>query len=165
MSGSISLGGDVRRLMKHLKKLENLDLAGVNATLANAMRTSTRKRFKDGVCPDGKPWKPSIRAKESNGKTLVDTARLRNSIRAKSDNTGFAVGTNVVYARHHQFGDSKPVLIKAKTGHGLRFKVGGRWITKHSVRVQIPARPFLGINKDDIAEIRATLEEVVSEHG
>ena len=165
MSGSISLGGDVRRLTKHLKKFEHLDLAGVNAALANAMRTSTRQRFKNSVDPGGKPWKPSIRVKESGGKTLVDTSRLRNSIRAKSDNTGFVVGTNVIYARRHQFGDKRPVLIKSKTGHGLRFRVGGRWITKQSVRVQVPARPFLGINEEDIAEIKATLEEVVSEDG
>lgn len=161
--GSVSLGGDVRRLMRHLRKLENLNLADVNATLASAMRTSTRDRFKKQMGPDKKPWTPSIRAAEGNGKTLVDTARLRNSIRSKSDSSGFAVGTNVIYARRHQFGDKKPLLIKAKTSRGLRFKVGGRWITKGSVRVKLPARPFLGISEEDIDEIKATMEEFVSD--
>lgn len=161
--GSVSLGGDIRRLTRHLRKLENLNCADMNATLADIMKTSTRDRFKRQTDPDGKPWKQSIRARERGGVTLTDTARLRNSIRAKADSDGFAVGTNVIYARRHQFGDTKPLLIKAKGKGGLRFKIGGRWITKGSVRVQLPARPFLGISEEDIAEIKATLEEVIGD--
>lgn len=159
--GSVSLGGDVRALMRHLQKLKAPDFAGTSAVLADLMRTSTRKRFREQKGPDGKPWTQSIRAKEEGGVTLTDTARLRNSIRAKSDATGFAVGTNTIYARRHQFGDSKPLTIKAKGKHGLRFKIGGRWITKGSVKVQLPARPFLGISEEDLEEIKATLEGVV----
>lgn len=165
MSGSVSLGGDIRRLTRHLRKLENLNLADVNAMLAEVMKTSTRDRFKRGIDPEGKKWVPSIRAAEAGGKTLVDTARLRNSIRARADSGGFAVGTNVIYARRHQFGDKHPVTIRAKKKRGLRFKIGGRWITKQRVRVQLPARPFLGVSKDDLEEIQSTLEEAVSEHG
>lgn len=163
METSVSLGGDVAKLTKKLRKLERLDFAGVNAALAQAMRTSTVERFKTNLSPDDKQWKPSIRARQEGGKTLVESARLRNSIRAKSNDGGFAVGTNVIYARRHQFGDKRPVLIKAKSKRGLRFQIGGRWVTKNNVKVQIPARPFLGISKDDIAEIQATLEEVVGE--
>lgn len=165
MSGSVPLGGDIQRLTRHLRKLENLNLADVNATLAEVMKTSTRDRFKRGINPEGKKWVPSIRAAEEGGKTLVDTARLRNSIRARADSSGFAVGTNVIYARRHQFGDKHPVTIRAKKKRGLRFKIGGRWITKQRVRVQLPARPFLGVSKDDLEEIQSTLEEAVSEHG
>lgn len=164
MDSSVSLGGDVRKLAKHLRHLSTVNFADVNATLANAMRTSTRKRFKEQKAPDGVAWKASIRVKERGGKTLVDTARLHNSIRAKSDSDSFVVGTNVIYARRHQFGDKQPVTIKAKSKHGLRFKIGDRWITKQSVRVQIPARPFLGVNEDDIEIIKTELERVVSEH-
>lgn len=163
METSVSLGGDITKLTKKLRKLEKLDFAGVNATLAQVMRTSTVERFKTNLAPDDKPWKASIRARQEGGKTLVESARLRNSIRAKSNDGGFAVGTNVIYARRHQLGDKRPVLIKAKTKRGLRFNIGGHWITKHKVRIKLPARPFLGVSKQDIAEIKATLEEVVSE--
>ncbi len=162
MGGSISLGGDIRKLTGHMRKLKNISFAATNEVLAQIARTSTRDRFREQKAPDGKAWIPSIRVKEEGGVTLTQTSRLKNSIRAKSDDTGFAVGTNVIYARRHQLGDKKAVLIKAKKKRGLRFQVGGRWITKGSVKVKIPARPFLGISEDDLLEIKATLEEMVS---
>lgn len=158
MGGSVTLGGDIRKLTKHLRKLETVDFAAVQATMASAMRTSTRDRFKRETDPDGKKWTQSSRAKAQGGKTLTNTARLKNSIRAKSDADSFAVGTNLIYARRHQFGDKIPLLIKAKTKRGLRFQVGGRWITKGSVKVKMPARPFLGISEDDIETIKSILE-------
>lgn len=166
MSGSIKLSGDVKGLTNHLRKLKSLDFAGVNAIMSNTLRTSTVKRFEKERSPEGKKWRQSIRARDGNGKTLTDKSRLRNSIRAKSDSGGFAVGTNVVYARRHQFGDSKPMTIRAKKKDGkLRFKVGGRWICKGSVRVQLPARPFLGISEEDMREIEAVLQEAIDDHG
>lgn len=167
MSGSIKLSGDVKGLTNHLRKLKNLDFAGVNAILANTLKDSTKKdRFDQQRDPSGRKWKQSIRAHDEGGKTLTNKSRLRNSIRAKSDSGGFAVGTNVVYARRHQFGDSKPMTIRAKKKDGvLRFKVGGRWICKGSVRVQLPARPFLGISEEDMREIEAVLQEAIDDHG
>ena len=85
------------------------------------------------------------------GKTLVDSARLMQSITSNASDTGVEVGTNVLYAAIHQFGGT----IRAKTSRGLRFKIGkGRdasWATRQSVT--IPARPFLGIDAEDEAEI------------
>jgi len=160
---TIRLDGDIRALTRHIRKLENFDATGLNQALGQTLRTSTRKRFKEQRGPDDKPWKASIRVQESGGVTLTDTARLRNSIRSKADNTGFAVGTNTIYAARHQFGDKRPVTIKAKTTKGLRFRVGGRWVNKKQVKVQLPARPFLGISKDDMAEIKATLMNTIEE--
>ena len=156
---SIQLTGDIRRLNNKLRRLSNMDFAGINEQLAEGVKTSTRLRFKSSTDPEGKPWQSTARG----GKILVLTARLRNSIRARADASGFAVGTNVVYAARHQFGDKRPVTIKAKSKRGLRFKVGGQWVTKRSVRVKMPARPFLGINKSDLEEIKRTLEQAVQE--
>ena len=45
------------------------------------------------------------------------------------------------------------------------FKIGGQWIRKKQVtiRVHIPARPFLGLSEDDMAEIKGTVEDFLEE--
>ncbi|MYG80960.1 MAG: phage virion morphogenesis protein [Gemmatimonadetes bacterium] len=101
--------------------------------------TSTVLRFKRGVGPDGEPWPKSRRAEREGGKTLVDKARLRNSITHVASADGVDVGTNVVYAAVHQFG--------AEAGEFGFFSDGRRgtpipW-------GDIPARPFLGLDDDD----------------
>lgn len=165
MSATVSLGGDIRRLNQHLKKLSQLDREGINQTIAETLRSSTRMRFKTGTDPDGKTWPRSLRVEGNKGKTLVDTARLRNSIRGRATPELAEVGTNVIYGGRHQFGDKRPMLIKAKTSKGLRFKIGDRWITKKQVRVKLPARPYLGISQEDREEIKAILEQAAEEAG
>ncbi|NPV89814.1 MAG: phage virion morphogenesis protein [Firmicutes bacterium] len=163
---SIRLEGDVRKLMKKLSGLENVDLKGASLTLAEVLRTSTRERFKEQKSPEGKPWTKSIRALRESGTTLTESARLKNSIKSTADSTGFAVGTNTVYARTHQFGEKgRKVTIRAKTSRGLIFQVDGRWIRKKqvTVNIKIPARPFLGISEEDMQEIKGTLEDIIAE--
>lgn len=162
---SIRLDGDVRRLMRRLHHLEEVDLRGVSLALAESLRTSTRERFKDTKDPEGKVWEKSIRATREGGTTLTNTAGLKNSIKSEADGTGFAIGTNKIYARTHQFGEKgRKITIKAKTSKGLVFNIGGQWIRKQqvTVKIKIPARPFLGISEDDMHEIRGTLEDVLA---
>ena len=166
MGYSIRLEGDVRKLMKRLKHYSDLDKKHITAAMAEAVRTSTLERYKQEKDPEGKKWKSSIRAEAEGGKTLTDTARLRNSIRAKSDASGFMVGTNTIYASTHQLGEKgRKITIRAKTSKGLVFKIGDRWIRKRqvTVRVKIPARPFLGLSDDDLQEIKGTLEDALGE--
>lgn len=159
---SIRLDGDVRRLMKKLGKLESVKFKASSLALAEVLRESTRERFKEQKSPDGKAWKTSIRAAAEGGTTLTDSAGLKNSIKSTADGTGFAVGTNKVYARTHQFGDEGRT-IRAKGSRGLRFQVNGQWRNKKKVVVKIPARPFLGISDEDMQEIKGTLEDLLSE--
>lgn len=161
----MSLGGDVRRLHKHLEKLGALSMEDNNQSIAELLRTSTRRRFKEGKDPVGKAWLPSKRVLEAKGTTLVDTARLRNSIRSRATAEVAEVGTNVIYAGRHQFGDRRPVTIRAKSAKGLRFQVGGRWITKKQVKVKIPARPYLGISEADQEGIKFVLKQAIEEAG
>lgn len=157
--GGVRLDGDVDRLIKELKRLEHANLKVPSKALAQSLKTSTRERFQTQKSPDGQSWKASVRAVEKGGVTLTDTAILKNSIRSKSSEKGFAVGTDLKYAATHQYGDSR--TIRAKSNKGLRFKVNGRWVTKKKVKVTIPARPYLGISEDDIREIKGTLEDFI----
>jgi phage gpG-like protein len=111
--------------------------------------------FEEGGSPAG-IWKPSLRATIQGGKTLMDKGRLRGSIGFEIVSaTGVAIGTNLKYAKTHQFG----MVIKAKAGGYLRFKLAGGGVTWWSSpeqlargmvspwrmvkQVTIPARPFL----------------------
>lgn len=161
---SIRLDGDVSALLRKMKFYSEVDKKSLNAALAEAARESTLERFRQSRGPDDKKWKTSIRAASTGGKTLIDSAQLRNSIKSYSDEKGFAVGTNVKHGATHQFGE-KGRTIRAKTTRGLRFQAGGRWITKKQVKVKIPARPFLGLSSKDMEEIKATVEEFVGGEG
>lgn len=157
---SIRLEGDVAGLFRKMRSYSELDKKALNAALAEGVRESTLERFKQSKDPSGKRWKTSIRAATTGGKTLIDSSQLRNSIKAKSDASGFAVGTNVKHAATHQFGEPGRT-IRAKKAKALRFQVGGRWVTKKQVKVSIPARPFLGLSEDDMQEIKANVEDFV----
>lgn len=173
-SVSVRLEGDTEELLAKLNKMENIDKAGIMNAIAEGLRTSTMERFANEESPDGTKWKPSIRASGDQtgydrknrtvirgGKTLTLTANLKNHIHAQADASGAAVGTDIEYAATHQFGAQR--TIRAKNGNYLRFKAGGRWVSVPSVRVNIPARPFLGISQEDEEEIRSTLEEALGE--
>ena len=92
----------------------------------------TRRRFEDGVDPEGRPWTPhapsTVRRRGPNAKILVDTARLLQSITSQASPDEVVVGTNLVYGGIHQFGGPLP-------------------------HFTMPARPFLGVNADDTEEI------------
>lgn len=125
------------------------DLTPLWQEVGDSLVTSTQMRFEAGRGPNGVPWKPSRRAQQEDGRTLIDSGILRTSINRVADADGVTIGTNIRYAAAHQFG----ATIRAKTSRGLRFRVGDRWITKR--QVFLPPRPFLGVDDDDRAEILA----------
>ncbi len=158
---SVRIDGDMDKLIARLNQMSGIDKAGIMNAIAEGIRTSTLERFRSEESPEGTKWKPSIRATRQGGKTLTKSAGLKNSIRAQADGSGAAVGTNMAYAATHQFGDER--TIRAKKSRYLRFQIGDRWVSVPSVRVNIPARPFLGISKEDEEEIKAMLDEIFGE--
>lgn len=153
----VEVNGDLQKLVSDMAKLENADIGGAMAAIGEGLRESTVRRFETSTGPDGKRWKTSIRAKETGGKTLIQTARLRNSIHTEYDESGVAVGTNDIRAATHQFGDSGRV-IRPRKKRLLRFRIKGQWVSAKKVSVDIPARPFLGISEEDDEEIRTILD-------
>jgi phage gpG-like protein len=162
MSG-IQFSGDIRRLTRQLKKLEDFDTRSVNVAIGETLKSSTVQRFDDQEDPEGKPWIPSIRAKEEDGKTLVNKGLYKRSIKYKADSREVAIGTNKKQARTLQLGDEDRV-IRSRSSRGLRFRIGNRWITKHKVVVTIKPRAHFGISEDDMREIEDILLRVVSDN-
>lgn len=129
-----------------------------------ALVTSTQRRFEQGRAPDGNPWPPSLRALATGGKTLIESARLMQSITFNASDTRVEVGTNVEYAAIHQRGGtidqparSAQVHFKTHKRTGARLKGFRRVKAADEHRnvvipahqVHMPARPFLGIDDDD----------------
>lgn len=157
---SIRLEGETAALLRKMRRYSEIDRRSLNIALGEGVRESTLERFKEGRAPDGRRWKTSIRAATTGGKTLIDSSQLRNSIQVTADASGFAVGTNAKHAATHQFGDQGRT-IRARKAKNLRFQVGGQWVSKKQVKVNIPARPFLGLSDEDMQEIKATTEEFI----
>jgi phage virion morphogenesis protein len=146
--------GDVRPLMERF---------GI------VLETSTIERFDDETAPDGSKWLPSLRAQEEGGKTLTDTARLKQSIRAIAGADTVQVGTNVVYARRHQEGFEGTEQV-ASHKRVIR-KIFGRTLSE-PIEVVIPAfartahtpaRPFLGLSTDDREELGEQAADYLAE--
>lgn len=132
--------------------------------MGEAVVESTRLRFTDGKGPDGNKWAPLSaatllrrRKKGKGAQPLLDTGRLRNSITKRVEPRSVWIGTNVVYARPHQFGAAKGA-----------FGTGKYKTRKGSFPIpwgNIPARPFLGFSRDDQAEIVAIIQRRIAEAG
>lgn len=135
--------------------------------IGEIIRESVMQNFREGRSPEGASWKPSKRAQSEGGKTLIDTATLRNSIHVQPARDHVLVGTPIQYAGTHQFG-------AAKGSFGTRIinipsHRRGSWKTgvpvyvhahKREVRLpwgDIPARPFLGVRDSDWPSIKDAL--------
>lgn len=148
--------------------------------------SSTRARFKSQTGPDGQKWKPSKRAQKTGGQTLVLKAHLLRSISYKATNAGAQWGSNRVYAAIHQFGGQIQKLafsstLRLRTGKGgalLRQKdhahlaVFAKATHKNAVQrrytvgahtINMPARPYLGVNAADGIEILQIAADAVDQ--
>ncbi|MDG4475430.1 phage virion morphogenesis protein [Thiovibrio frasassiensis] len=144
-------------------------LAPAFKNIGEVVLRSTQDRFGSQTDPDGRPWqklKASTIASKSlrghSGKILIGRRYLVDSIRYQASDAGVRIGTNRIYGAIHQFGGkTKPHVIKPKNKKALAWP-GGR----HPARAvnhpgsDIPARPFLGLSRQD----RDRVLEVVSDH-
>ena len=109
-------------------------MAPVLKTIGQVLRTSIQKNFEEGGRPTG--WvklSPATVGKKrmGEGKILIDTARLKISIKPAVFADRVEIGTNVIYAAIHHFG--------GYAGRGQK--------------VRIPTRPFMLIQDEDWKEI------------
>lgn len=124
---------EVRRALQAMARRVR-DTTPAMAAVARALKAQVDLGFRGGRDPYGTPWAP-LRSRE--GQPLRKTGRLQRSIRARHSRDEAVVGTNLAYARVHQFG----AVIRPRRAKVLRFRVGKQWVSKR--QVTIPARPFL----------------------
>jgi len=134
--GNISMDELVVKVKNMEKRVSNL--SPVMKKISIDMKNQTMKNFRQEKDPEGKSWKKNRRG----GKTLTKTSRLKHSIRPAHGDDYAMMGTNVKYARIHQYGGK----IKAKNGKYLKFQYArGKWASRKSVI--IPKRTFMGISR------------------
>nr|WP_321511121.1 phage virion morphogenesis protein [uncultured Celeribacter sp.] len=149
--------------------------------VGNTLVASTGDRFKAEVDPEGRPWqslKPStIKARTRKGQLPLTILRsnsrgksgssLAGSINYRASDDEVRVGSPVTYAAIHQLGGT--IKRKARKGKIYRQKddagnVGNRFVPKNKANhvtevdipaysINIPARPFLGVSRDDQEDI------------
>ena len=149
---------------------------GMFDNIGMSLVTSTQHRFETGIAPDGSVWPASIRALTEGGKTLIDSARLMQSISYRAWDAGVEWGTNVIYAAIHNFGGT---ILQAAREAVLHFKHNARTgrtrfakansKANYAKKAQIgartivmPARPFLGLDDADSREILLIAEEWIA---
>lgn len=163
--GKISIEIDDAAIKAKLAAMQGAgsDMSGVLGSIGRTLKTRIDMGFRSSASPWGAPWAP---LKARDGKPLIDTGRLKNSITWRAgggpDGPFVDVGTNIKYAPIHQFGATIPVSARTveiyrtlkKSGD---FANGGRMVKKskanfastHAVqahKITIPARPFLPLN-------------------
>ena len=109
--------------------------------IGEALLQSTEQRFRDQRDPDGLPWAPlspaylaskKKRAGRQPEMILVLNGYLAGGIVTQASEDEVVVGTDRIYGATHQFGRSEQ---------------------------NIPARPFLGLSRDDRDEVLEILNE------
>jgi len=145
--------------------------------VAQIIRSSVLENFRVGGRPRWKPLSPVTLARRRGKKKhtiLVDTGRLRASIAGGAESvhevgdTYARVGTNVIYAAVHQFGAKKGAFGTKKVRVREHYRRIGRkrvLVREHLRTVKIPwgdipARPFLVVQEEDLRDIT----EVIREH-
>ena len=135
---SLNWGGFDKALGKAAHKLG--DTQALMESVGEALRSGTIERFEAEEDPQGKKWKPSARAMAGGGKTLDKESPLKDSIDYAATSDKVMVGSNLPYARIHQLG--------GKTGKGHK--------------VDMPARPYLGVSEEDMDEVRETMADFLA---
>jgi phage gpG-like protein len=135
--------GDFALLQRKVTELAAVSTGFFEQVKKNAAAealTQVQLGFRGARDPYGVPWKPNLHG----GATLRQSGRLANSFTSAPTARGFEVGTNVLYAKAHQFG----ATIRAKGAGVLRFMVAGKWFSKKEVvipqRRMVPDEGELG---------------------
>ena len=136
--------------------LQRLQTAGANPRpvlqeIGEYLVVSTKERFKSKKAPDGSTWadnSPATQAqKKGRSDPLVGESKsLSRQIHYRTTANTLTVGSPMEYSAVQQFGASQGQF--GKTGRGRPIPFG-----------DIPARPFLGLSKDDEDNITDIINE------
>ena len=129
-----------------LQRLERAtrDLTPAFNDIGEYLIQSVEERFNSQHDPTGTAWTPlaaSTLKKKRHRKILTESTDLRGSQTYQADADELAFGTVKIYGAIHQLG--------GKAGRGRR--------------VEIPARPYLGLNDEDEDEIGKILVDHLAE--
>lgn len=146
---------DFERAMQHLQLIERRDRdhTPLMRRIAGDMADAVEENFAQQGRPRWADLRSVALSRGSGYRILQDSGRLAASITRSFDATTARVGTNLVYARIHQFGGrTKAHVIRAKNKKALYTPFGPRKSVQHPGS-NIPARPFLSLTETDLRRI------------
>ncbi len=165
MGATLELKIDERELKKLVERARQVlgrrpSFKPLLCAIGLEMVTSTGRRFETGTAPDGSRWPSSLAALQEGRQTLIKTGRLRDSSTYNVTSTDVEIGTNVEYAGVHQDGaQTRPHTIAARRARALAIPgIGYRRKVNHPGST-IPARPFLGVSRQDETVIHNLTED------
>lgn len=135
---SLNWGGLDRAIEQAARKIAHRKL--LMESVGEALVSGAVERFSKEEAPDGTKWEASRRALEESGQTLTDSARLKTSVDYAATDDSVMVGSNLAYARIHQLG--------GRAGRGRK--------------VKLPARPYLGVSKADMEEVKHLIHDFLA---
>ncbi len=119
----------LKEAIAKLSRLEGFQMAELADDAGAVLESSTRRRFDTATAPDGERWTPWSEAYDETRdhgvhSLLIDEGDLRDSMASYASGTEAHVGSNLVYAAHHQIGGDE-------------------------IASGVPARPYLGVSSED----------------
>lgn len=135
--------------------------------IGESLLISTENRFDTQTGPDGQKWKdvkPSTRKRKKHSKVLTEQGHLRGDVHYQVSDNQLLLGVGIAYGAIHQLGGEikqEGVTLHLKgTGRNTRFAKKGEGTRTKTVnrKIKMPARPYLGISRQDEADI---LDEVM----
>lgn len=134
----------VDRAAAILGKLDSFNPTEMLAKIARLIQIQTQRRIEDEKRgPNGEAW-----AKNAAGTPILRrSGELSRSIDFAVNGNQIMVGSGLVYSAIHQYGGT----IVPKTARALAFRIGNAFVV--TKKVQMPARPYLGISDADASEI------------
>jgi len=129
----------VRRAFRRLRRAAG-DLAPAFRDFGESWLNSTRARIENQESPSGHPWaalseRYRQRKRRNKDKLLISRGHLMGTLNYQASAQEVAVGSPLIYAATHQFGDE---------------------------RRGIPARPFLGLSDEDRDELLRVVNDHLS---
>lgn len=143
---AVKVQADISQVQARLKKIASTggSIQPALEAFGSVVLNRIRLGFRMGRSPWGQAWAP---LKFRQGRPLLDTKGLRDSITMRVEPTQVLIGTNKVQARVQHFG----ATIRPKNGTALVFPGPGGLVFARQVTV--PARPFMPINRADQADL------------
>lgn len=177
----VSVSSNFNKLDKVIQNMKKPDARPLMQKIGVIIQRSTIQNFEKETAPDGTPWKSlsfitkMLRRQGSKKyskvpKILQDTGRLKNSLTTqavqKINETSIEYGTNLNYAKTHQYGGKSTITVIRKKNQRItsgknagkyrkRYTGKGQSIaTAYTKEITVPARPILGLKEADKERIK-----------
>jgi phage virion morphogenesis protein len=130
-----------------------LESHGMLDEVGRLLQESTRNRIRaTKTAPDGSGWTPN----RAGTSTLLQSGDLAASIDYAVSGDTLTVGSGEPYARIHQMGGT----IRPRNAKRLVFMAGNELV--FATKVEIPARPYLGVSDEDRSDIVQMVGDMIA---